>query len=128
MCRKMQYIYAVVKLPIEVTSDGSYNILSERISTTIEPCNELPPINEDQASGIIEQIQSIMKSSKNEERIEENAEKGVTEQEEKVKNEEIDVKLILDRPIEKSINNNMTFRNLKSIKHNITKKRIKEMS
>ena len=114
----MKHIYAVVKLPIEITSDGSYNILSERISTTIEPCDELPPINEDQASGIIEQIQSIMKSS--------NDKTERDEIEENIKDQEIDVKLILDTPIDKSRNNNMTFRNPRSMKHNITKKRIKK--
>lgn len=123
----MKHIYAVVKLPIEITSDGSYNILSERISTTIEPCDELPPINEDQASGIIEQIQSIM-SSNTATDVEIHHENESTENSvvSDIEHDPTTVKLVLDDKDNINDNQNkmrkMTFRNKSRMKHNNTKK------
>ena len=59
----MKYIYAIVKIPMELTSNGKCNMLSDRIHTTIEPCHDLPPINEDHTKGIYEQIQQIIEVS-----------------------------------------------------------------
>ena len=59
----MKYIYAIVKIPMELATNGKCNMLSDRIHTLIEPCDVLPPINEDHTKGIYEQIQQIIEVS-----------------------------------------------------------------
>ena len=59
----MKYIYAIVKIPMELATNGKCNMLSDRIHTVIEPCDDLPPINEDHTKGIYEQIQQIIEVS-----------------------------------------------------------------
>jgi len=56
----MNHIYAIVKIPIEIKPDKSYTILSERIYTTVEKCDELPPINTNQNNDIMQQIKAIV--------------------------------------------------------------------
>ena len=54
------YIYANIRLPIEIYSDGKYNIHDNRIQIEFENCNELPPISQEKNETIMEKIQKII--------------------------------------------------------------------
>lgn len=54
------YIYANIRLPIEIYSNGKYNIHDNRIQIEFENCNELPPISQEKNETIMEKIQSII--------------------------------------------------------------------
>ena len=110
----MNYLYAIVKIPIEIKEDKSYNILSERIHTTVEKCEELPPVNTDQNNDIISQFKDIIGLSCGEPESEPELEP------------EPEIKLILDNPNIKG-KKNRTFRS-SNMKHNVSKKRIKEIN
>lgn len=56
----MSYVYAIVKMPIQIFPDGNYETLSDRTYTTIEPCDKLPPINQNQTDDISEQLQKVL--------------------------------------------------------------------
>ena len=56
----MSYVYAIVKMPIQIFPDGNYETLSDRTHTTIEPCDKLPPINQNQTDDISEQLQKVL--------------------------------------------------------------------
>ena len=139
----MKYIYAIVKIPMELTTNGKCNMLSDRIHTVIEPCDDLPPINEDHTKGIYEQIQQIIEVSpltnvdhdtddcikKSEPPSESQTEQKPeapsepqTEQKPEAPSEPVQIKLIMNTPHNSSDHkHNMTFRNSK-IKQNKTKK------
>ena len=57
------YIYANIRLPIEIYSNGKYNIHDNRIQIEFENCNELPPISQEKNETIIEKIQSIISNN-----------------------------------------------------------------
>ena len=127
----MKYIYAVVKIPMELTTNGKCNMLSDRIHTVIEPCDDLPPINEDHTKGIYEQIQQIIEVSPLT-NIDHDTDDGIkeseppsepqTEQKPEAPSEPVQIKLIMNTPHNSSDHkHNMTFRNSK-IKQNKTKK------
>ena len=112
----MNHIYAIVKIPIEMKSDKSYNILSERIYTTVEKCDELPPINTNQNNDIMQQIKAIVHLDPD----------PVVDPDQVVDPEPVVdpdpvVELILNNTAINS-KHNMTFRNMSQMKHNITKR------
>ena len=126
----MSYLYAIVKIPIEIKEDKSYNVLSERIHTTVEKCEELPPVNTDQNNDIISQFKDIIGLSCGESEPESEPEpEPAPEPEPEPEAEaeaEPEIKLILDNPIIKG-KKNRTFRS-SNMKHNVSKKRIKEIN
>lgn len=121
----MKYIFANVKIPIKVSDQNEYSIVSERIHTTIEPCHELPPVNENQSQGVFDQIESILSQSIG---VEENTETDVgggseekDERENKTKEDNTEVKLVLQQQHD-FLKKNVTFRNRTAFKHNKSKK------
>lgn len=121
----MKYIFANVKIPIKVSDQNEYSIVSERIHTTIEPCHELPPVNENQSQGVFDQIESILSQSIG---VEENTETDVGggseekyERENKTKEDNTEVKLVLQQQHDFP-KKNVTFRNRTAFKHNKSKK------
>lgn len=63
------YIYANIKLPIEIFPNGKYNIHDNRIQIEFENCNELPPISQEKNETIMEKIQSIISNNNSEQKI-----------------------------------------------------------
>ena len=57
------YIYANIRLPIEIYPNGKYNIHDNRIQIEFENCNELPPISQEKNETIMEKIQSIISNN-----------------------------------------------------------------
>lgn len=127
----MKYIFANVKIPIKVSDQNEYSIVSERIYTTIEPCHELPPVNENQSQGVFDQIESILSQSIG---VEENTEDRdevkddsevkddcKDERENKTKEDKTEVKLVLQQQHD-FLKKNVTFRNRNAFKHNKSKK------
>lgn len=125
----MKYIFANVKIPIKVSDQNEYSIVSERIYTTIEPCHKLPPVNENQSQGVFDQIESILSQSIG---VEENTEPAVEdrdevkddckdERENKTKEDKTEVKLVLQQQHD-FLKKNVTFRNRNAFKHNKSKK------
>jgi|LauGreDrversion4_1035100.scaffolds.fasta_scaffold01101_4 predicted transcriptional regulator len=58
----MKYIYFLLKLPVEINGE-TYKILSDRAQTSIEPCYELPPINNN-INDVNEQLNAILNDEK----------------------------------------------------------------
>ena len=131
----MKYIFANVKIPIKVSDQNEYSIVSERIHTTIEPCHELPPMNENQSQGVFDQIESILSQSIG---VEDNTEDDgevndkdkddgevkddcKDERENKTKEDKTEVKLLLQQQHD-FLKKNVTFRNKHTFKHNKSKK------
>jgi hypothetical protein len=73
----MKYIYFLLKLPVELTGD-TYKILSDRAQTSIEPCYELPPINNN-INDVNEQLNAILNDEKQKTMLETLAENPTTE-------------------------------------------------
>lgn len=125
----MKYIFANVKIPIKVSDQNEYSIVSERIHTTIEPCHELPPVNENQSQGVFDQIESILSQSIGVEETTETAVGGGSEEkddskdehENKTKEDKTEVKLVLQQQHD-FLKKNVTFRNRNAFKHNKSKK------
>jgi hypothetical protein len=63
MENKNYYIYANIRLPIEIYPNGKYNIHDNRIQIEFENCNELPPISQEKNETIMEKIQSIISNN-----------------------------------------------------------------
>ena len=125
----MSYIYAIVKIPINIKEDGTYETMNDRIYTTIETCDELPPINEDQTNDIAEKLQVLLQSKKSggsQPEIEPEIEPELEPKSEPISEpnsepiSEPEIKLILDNPNKSKKNN--TLRNCKSMKLSTTKK------
>jgi hypothetical protein len=116
----MSYIYAIVKIPIKLMEDGTHETLNDRIYTTIEPCDELPPVNKDQNNDISEKLQTLMQSKKLESEPESEPEPEPESEPEPEPEPEPEIKLVLDNPNKSK--KNTTFRNHKSMTPNITKK------
>jgi hypothetical protein len=74
------YIYANIRLPIEIFVDGKYNIHDNRIQIEFENCNELPPISQEKNETIMEKIQSII-SNNSEQKIQWTSEEPAPETE-----------------------------------------------
>ena len=117
----MKYIFANVKIPIKVSDQNEYSIVSERIHTTIEPCHELPPVNENQSQGIFDQIESILSQSIGVEETTEEKDDCKDERENKTKEDKTEVKLVLQQQHD-FLKKNVTFRNRNAFKHNKSKK------
>ena len=129
----MNHIFAIVKIPIEIKPDKSYDILSDRIYTTVEKCDKLPPVNMDKNSDILQQLKGIInfdQDSDSEPEIEPKPEpKPEPEPEpepEPQLESEPEIKLILNNTDLQHTKHNMTFRNMSQMKHNITKKCVKK--
>ena len=126
----MNHIYAIVKIPIEIKPDKSYTILSERIYTTVEKCDELPPINTNQNNDIMQQIKAIVHLDP-EPVVEPEPVVDPVVDPEPVVDPVVDQEPVVDLEpvVELILNNtainskhNMTFRNMSQMKHNITKR------
>ena len=59
-----KYVFANVKLPIEIFSDGDYHIYTDRIVMNFESCPNLPPISEYKQEDIMRIIQEVLNSEK----------------------------------------------------------------
>lgn len=115
----MKYLYAVIRMPVEVTNAGEYNVMTDRLTTTFEPCDELPPVNsENEMDGIIEQLQSALTNvpdvpQKSNTAVESTPTTTATEPE---------VKLVLQSVLDRT-KKTLTFRNMRSRKHFSRKRR-----
>lgn len=119
----MSYIYAIVKIPINIKEDQTYEMMNDRIYTTIETCDELPPINEDQTNDIAEKLHALLQSNKSggsEPDMEFETELKPKSEPESEPKSGPEIKLILDNPNKSKKNN--TLRNCKSMTLSTTKK------
>jgi hypothetical protein len=113
----MKYLYAVIRMPVEVTNAGEYNVMTDRLTTTFEPCDELPPVNsENEMDGIIEQLQSALTH------VPDVPQKGNTAVESTPTATEPEVKLVLQSVLDRT-KKTLTFRNMRSRKHFSRKRR-----
>ena len=53
-------IFAIVKIPIEISEDGEVDTLTDRIVVDFEPCDELPEPGEIDYDGITEKLAKYM--------------------------------------------------------------------
>lgn len=116
----MKYLYAVIRMPVEVTNTGEYNVMTDRLTTTFEPCDELPPVNsENEMDGIIEQLQSALTNVPD---VPQKSNTVETAVESTTTATEPEVKLVLQSVLDRT-KKTLTFRNMRSRKHFSRKRR-----